>query len=73
VVEESTWGVSDLAGVVVALFACVVARSSLKFVIEPVQDQKRLMGEVAQALSIHAHIGDTEAPQYGATLCKSEK
>jgi hypothetical protein len=50
-----------MVGVILALFVFVITQSILKFVIEPVQDQKRLIGEVAHALSINATIQDIKA------------
>jgi hypothetical protein len=49
---------SAVLSVVIALIVFVITQSILKFVIEPIQEQKRLIGEVAHALSIYAYIQD---------------
>jgi hypothetical protein len=56
VVEGGVRGVSALVGAVVALFVFVITQSILKFVIEPIQEQKRLIGEVAHALLFYANM-----------------
>jgi hypothetical protein len=45
-------------GAALALIGLVLTQSILKFVIEPIQEQRRLIGEVAHALSIYADVQD---------------
>ena len=49
---------SALVGTALTLFGFVLTQSLLKFVIEPIQAQRRLIGEVAHALAIYAYVQD---------------
>jgi hypothetical protein len=50
-----------LAGAALALIGFVITQSILKFILEPIQEQRRLIGEVAHALSIYAYIQDIQS------------
>jgi hypothetical protein len=47
---------SVLAGAALALIGFVLTQSILKFFIEPIQEQRKLIGEVANALVVHANV-----------------
>ena len=47
---------SEILAAALALIGFVVTQSILKFVIEPIQEQRRLIGEVARVLSMYAYI-----------------
>lgn len=49
-----------LAGAALALIGFVITQSILKFILEPIQEQRRLIGEVAHALSVYAYIQDIQ-------------
>ena len=51
---------SALWGAALALIGFVITQGVLKFVIEPIQEQRRLIGEVAHELSIHYYIQDVQ-------------
>jgi len=50
--------VSALWGAALALIGFVITQYILKFVLEPIQEQRRLIGEVAQALSMYYYVQD---------------
>jgi hypothetical protein len=56
--EEGVRRGSALVGAALALFGFVLTQGILKFVIEPIQEQRRLIGEVAHALAIYAYVQD---------------
>jgi hypothetical protein len=47
---------SALAGAALALIGFVITQGILKFVIEPIQEQRRLIGEVAHVLSTFLNV-----------------
>ena len=47
-------------GAALALILFVITQGVLKFVIEPIQEQRRLIGEVAHELSMHYYIQDVQ-------------
>jgi cobalamin biosynthesis protein CobD/CbiB len=47
---------SAFAGAVLALIVFVITQSILKFVIEPIQEQKKLIGEIANAFVAYADV-----------------
>jgi hypothetical protein len=49
---------SALLGAALALILFIITQIILKFVIEPIQEQRRLIGEVAQALSLYSNVHD---------------
>ena len=51
---------SALWGAALALILFVITQGVLKFVIEPIQEQRRLIGEVAHELSMHYYIQDVQ-------------
>jgi hypothetical protein len=60
VVAEVVSRVSALWGAALALIGFVITQGVLKFVIEPIQEQRRLIGEVAHELSMHYYIQDVQ-------------
>ena len=53
-------GMSALWGAALALILFVITQGVLKFVIEPIQEQRRLIGEVAHELSMHYYLQDVQ-------------
>jgi hypothetical protein len=44
---------SEIVAAALALIGFVITQGILKFIIEPIQDQRRLIGEVASALTVY--------------------
>ena len=51
---------SVIIAAALALIAFVITQSILKFVIEPIQEQRKLIGEVANALVVYANTSIDE-------------
>jgi hypothetical protein len=56
--EEGVRRGSALVGAALTLIGFVLTQSIWKSVIEPIQEQRRLIGEVAHALAIYAYVQD---------------
>jgi hypothetical protein len=56
-------------GAVLALIVFVITQSILKFIIEPIQDQKKVIGEIANAFVAYADVPVDLSPKefYGKT------
>ena len=52
-----------VAGAALALISFVITQSILKFFIEPVQEQRKLIGEVADALEVYANVYEDVSPK----------
>ena len=55
---------SALAGAALALIGFVITQSLLKFFIEPIQEQRKLIGEVANAFVVHNVSHDTSWKEF---------
>ena len=55
---------SALAGAALALIGFVITQSILKFFIEPIQEQRKLVGEVANAFVVHSVSHDTSWKEF---------
>jgi hypothetical protein len=51
---------SALWGATLVLIGFLITQGILKFVIEPIQEQRRLIGEVAHELSMHYYLQDVQ-------------
>lgn len=57
--------IAAIVTAVLAILVFVVTQSFLKFVLEPIQEQRKLIGQVAHALLFYANVSSAESIKFG--------